>query len=413
MTEKTYDGYPINNIDPFASPAASIHSRAVSGVTTASRRESLFPRKGKVFKSQRVNVEELKARTPWYDTPVGKSTLRRTRWTCLGVSSLGIFAAAAMIGASSPSASFLHRLYSIWSLPAFSTMLTLSSSFLILPPSRNFPQLAQGEVLPRPRGQLRDLQHRHLVPRGRAWWLRKRRVRDDDGEQQQVRLCSSFRPYLVFALDIFQFTLLHPRFCVLCCRRVVNILTFSSPPSSSFVEDGKLYIVPTFTADTLGYDNVLNGYTLNLTADGTCTSTEESNCVVASNSTYGNITTLPPIMSARLTTKFSHSIKYGRVEVKAKMPTGDWIWPASASFRPPSSASPTLIPPLRTVWMLPTENTYGEWPRSGESAFDFLPSLLPHPLFLSSPLPSTPSPFACFRLVSLRRAASPLLPLRF
>lgn len=42
----------------------------------------------------------------------------------------------------------------------------------------------------------------------------------------------------------------------------------------------------------------------------------------------------------------SHSIKYGRVEVKARLPKGDWIWPA--------------------IWMLPKNNVYGGWPASGE-----------------------------------------------
>jgi len=40
------------------------------------------------------------------------------------------------------------------------------------------------------------------------------------------------------------------------------------------------------------------------------------------------------------------STRYGRVEIRAKMPTGDWIWPA--------------------LWMLPVNNTYGPWPASGE-----------------------------------------------
>lgn len=34
------------------------------------------------------------------------------------------------------------------------------------------------------------------------------------------------------------------------------------------------------------------------------------------------------------------------MEVIAKLPTGDWLWPA--------------------IWLLPTENIYGGWPRSGE-----------------------------------------------
>ncbi|CBQ68259.1 related to beta-1,3-glucan binding protein [Sporisorium reilianum SRZ2] len=116
--------------------------------------------------------------------------------------------------------------------------------------------------------------------------------------------------------------------------------------NNSFVQDGKLYIVPTLTADALGDAAITNGYTLNLTQSGACTAANKTsaNCVVASNLSTGQI--LPPIQSARLMTNFSRSIKYGRVEVKARMPTGDWIWPA--------------------VWMMPKDSVYGAWPRSGE-----------------------------------------------
>jgi beta-glucanase (GH16 family) len=50
--------------------------------------------------------------------------------------------------------------------------------------------------------------------------------------------------------------------------------------------------------------------------------------------------------SARLVTKNKGDWQYGRVEVKAKLPQGRGTWPA--------------------IWMLPTKNTYGGWPRSGE-----------------------------------------------
>ena len=50
--------------------------------------------------------------------------------------------------------------------------------------------------------------------------------------------------------------------------------------------------------------------------------------------------------SARLVSKNKGDWKYGRVEVKAKLPQGRGIWPA--------------------IWMLPTEWKYGDWPRSGE-----------------------------------------------
>lgn len=114
--------------------------------------------------------------------------------------------------------------------------------------------------------------------------------------------------------------------------------------NNTFVRDGKLYIVPTLTSDVLGEDAITNGYTLNLTTDGTCTSTNVTQCVAVSNSSL--LTVINPVRSARIHTKGKVSIKYGKVEVKARMPTGDWIWPA--------------------IWMLPVNDTYGAWPRSGE-----------------------------------------------
>ncbi len=50
--------------------------------------------------------------------------------------------------------------------------------------------------------------------------------------------------------------------------------------------------------------------------------------------------------SARLTTKGKGDWKYCKVEVKAKLPTGNGTWPA--------------------IWMLPSEKLYGNWPKSGE-----------------------------------------------
>lgn len=50
--------------------------------------------------------------------------------------------------------------------------------------------------------------------------------------------------------------------------------------------------------------------------------------------------------SARITTKGKGDWLYGMVEVKAKIPSGVGTWPA--------------------IWMLPTEDKYGIWPKSGE-----------------------------------------------
>lgn len=53
-----------------------------------------------------------------------------------------------------------------------------------------------------------------------------------------------------------------------------------------------------------------------------------------------------PYTSARLNTKYQGDWKYGRIEVRAKMPSGQGAWPA--------------------IWMLPTDEVYGGWPKSGE-----------------------------------------------
>lgn len=42
-------------------------------------------------------------------------------------------------------------------------------------------------------------------------------------------------------------------------------------------------------------------------------------------------TILPPVVSAKLNTKNSFRFRYGRVEIRAKLPKGDWIFPRNLS----------------------------------------------------------------------------------
>jgi len=53
-----------------------------------------------------------------------------------------------------------------------------------------------------------------------------------------------------------------------------------------------------------------------------------------------------PVTSASIRSRGKGDWKYGRIEVRAKLPSCLGSWPA--------------------IWMMPTTNTYGGWPRSGE-----------------------------------------------
>jgi len=120
----------------------------------------------------------------------------------------------------------------------------------------------------------------------------------------------------------------------------------TTEPENTYVDEQGLHIVPTLTNETtkITSDQMFANYTLDLLKDGSCTSQRNSSCRVRSDPEEGDM--IPPVRSARLSTKGKKSIRYGRVEVEAKLPKGDWIWPA--------------------IWMMPEDSVYGQWPRSGE-----------------------------------------------
>lgn len=115
--------------------------------------------------------------------------------------------------------------------------------------------------------------------------------------------------------------------------------------TNSFVRNQSLYIWPTLLEDTIGEANVLDGFTLDISGGDPadlCTSNAEYGCLRASAG--GNI--LNPIQSAAIRTAETFAFTYGRVEVVAQLPKGDWMWPA--------------------IWMMPVNSQYGGWPTSGE-----------------------------------------------
>jgi hypothetical protein len=108
------------------------------------------------------------------------------------------------------------------------------------------------------------------------------------------------------------------------------------------IQNGNLYLIPTLTSQDIGAGSIFDGYDYDLGSD--CTTSNKTACSVKSDN--GSNTVIPPVQSAMISTNGTQSIKYGRVQVRAKIPRGDWLWPA--------------------IWLLPQNNTYGQWPLSGE-----------------------------------------------
>lgn len=142
----------------------------------------------------------------------------------------------------------------------------------------------------------------------------------------------------------------------------------------------------TGTSDT-GNTTYTSGGNSTTTGSGGTNSTSSTNSTTTSNSTSstggggGNActavsstqagTVINPVMSGRINTRGKKSIKYGKIEVRAKLPQGDWLWPA--------------------IWMLPEGNdtstaegtgVYGAWPVSGEIDVRQLVVIVPHSILM-------------------------------
>lgn len=39
---------------------------------------------------------------------------------------------------------------------------------------------------------------------------------------------------------------------------------------------------------------------------------------------------LPPVVASRISTKNSFSFKYGKIEIRTRLPRGDWIYPGES-----------------------------------------------------------------------------------
>lgn len=120
---------------------------------------------------------------------------------------------------------------------------------------------------------------------------------------------------------------------------------YTNNRTNSFIRKGTLHLKPTLTNETFD-DAFLTSGTLDLwgTSKATYCTSNRYNEGCFGKGTPENI--LNPIQSAGVKTEKSFSFKYGKIEVKARMPRGDWLWPA--------------------IWLMPKYNAYGDWPASGE-----------------------------------------------
>jgi len=120
---------------------------------------------------------------------------------------------------------------------------------------------------------------------------------------------------------------------------------YTNNRTNSFVQDGILYIQPTLTVENIGERTLREG-DMNIWGGkfaSECTSNAFYGC---ERNAGGSGNVINPIQSARLRTAGKFSFKYGKIEVVAQLPKGDFIWPA--------------------IWMLPSVEAYGGWPASGE-----------------------------------------------
>jgi beta-glucanase (GH16 family) len=109
---------------------------------------------------------------------------------------------------------------------------------------------------------------------------------------------------------------------------------------NAFSKNGKLHIAPTTTASIYG-EQYLKTARVVIPPDQ-CTWSANYGCDRTGHPDH----IINPIRSAKMDTSDSFSFKYGKMEIRAKLPAGDWLWPA--------------------LWMMPKKSTYGGWPRSGE-----------------------------------------------
>lgn len=109
-----------------------------------------------------------------------------------------------------------------------------------------------------------------------------------------------------------------------------EFVVYTGKEKNCYVSNGRLHVQPTLLIDS-GTD-VKTGI---LQLSGCTSSLSSTDCTRTAQGWF----ILPPIQSAQISTKQAFSFRYGRIEVQAKVPAGDWIFPE--------------------IWLEPKTNTYG------------------------------------------------------
>lgn len=110
--------------------------------------------------------------------------------------------------------------------------------------------------------------------------------------------------------------------------------------TNTYTDKGNLHFKPSFTSDIFGEEFLTSGQVT--IPEDKCTQSDFFGCERQGSSDH----IINPIRSGKISSIDSFSFKFGTLEIRAKMPAGDWLWPA--------------------LWLLPKSSVYGTWPRSGE-----------------------------------------------
>jgi beta-glucanase (GH16 family) len=120
---------------------------------------------------------------------------------------------------------------------------------------------------------------------------------------------------------------------------------YTNNRSVSTVRNGSLIIAPKFTNETVSDAGLLSA-DVNLWGGDPATACTDNGFYGCERTGGAGGNIINPILSARVRTAESFAFTYGRVEVVARLPRGDWLWPA--------------------IWLMPANAQYGQWPASGE-----------------------------------------------